>query len=66
MDHGKLTTGRQLSWFLKMVGAASGVASAPTMVPAAVVMTGSPLSSSLTQEALIWRVNGMSLGGNGG
>jgi hypothetical protein len=67
MDHGKLVMGRQLSWFLMMLGAASGVALALMMVPAAVVTTGSPpLSNSLTRDALIRRVDGMSLGGNGG
>jgi hypothetical protein len=66
-DHGKLAMGRQLSWFLKTVGAASGVASALTMILAAVVTMGSPPpSSSLTREALIRWVDGASLGSNGG
>jgi hypothetical protein len=67
IDHRKLAMGRQLGWFLKTVGAASGVVSALTTVPAAVVTTGSPPpSSSLTQVALIRWVDDASLGGNGG
>jgi hypothetical protein len=66
-DHRKLAMGRQLGWFLKTVGAASGVVSALTTVLAAVVTKGSPPpSSSLTRVALIRWVDDASLGGNGG
>jgi hypothetical protein len=66
MDHGKLATGKQVSWFLKTVGVASTIASAPTMVLVAVVTTGSPPpSSSLTRVALIQRFDGASLSSNG-
>jgi hypothetical protein len=55
---------RWLDRFLKMVGAASGVALASAAVLAAVVtMGGPPPSSSLTREALIQRVNSVTSGG---
>jgi hypothetical protein len=61
-DHGRLATGRQLGRCLVTVREVSGEAS----VPATVLMMGSPPpSSSLTEEALIWRVDSASLGGNG-
>jgi hypothetical protein len=62
IDHGKLATGRQLGRCLVTVRAVSGGASVLVMV----LTTGSPPpSSSLTEEALIRRVDGASLEGNG-
>jgi hypothetical protein len=54
--------GRQLGRFLKMMGVASDVAPAPTMV----VMTGGPPSSGgLTKEVLIRWGDSASSGGYG-
>jgi hypothetical protein len=62
-DHGKLATERQLSWCLVIVRAVSGEA----LVLATVLTMGSPPpSNNLTQGALIWRVDGVSLESNGG
>jgi hypothetical protein len=58
--------GRQLGRFLKMMGAASDVAPAPTMVPTMVVTTGGPPSSGgLTKEVLIQWGDSASSGGYG-
>jgi hypothetical protein len=58
IDHGKLATGRQLGQCLVTVRTVSGGASVSAMV----LTTGSPPpSSSLTEEALIRRVDGASL-----
>jgi hypothetical protein len=66
MGHGMRTTGRRLGRFLKMVGAAYGVALAPTVIPAVVVLSGGPPPRrSLTREALIRWVEGTRLGSYG-
>jgi hypothetical protein len=64
---GRRSTGRQLGWFLKTIGAASGIAPAPMTVLAMVVMMrGPPSSGGLAREVLIWRGDNASLGGYGG
>jgi hypothetical protein len=61
--HGKLAMGRWLSRFMETVGAAPSVA----LALAAVAMTGGPPpTSSLTRQALIRWVDGVSSGGYGG
>jgi hypothetical protein len=64
---GRRSTGRQLGRFLKMMGVASSVASAPAMVPMTVASTGGPPSSDgLTREVLIQQGDSASSGGYGG
>jgi hypothetical protein len=65
-DHGKLAMGRQLDRCLVMVRVVSSAALVLVTVPVMVLTMGSPPpSTSLTQEALIHRVDGASLEGNG-
>jgi hypothetical protein len=67
MGNGMRSMGRRLGRFLKMMGAAFGVASAPEMVPMMLVTMGDPPpSGGLTWEALIrWGDDAIS-GGYGG
>jgi hypothetical protein len=60
---GRRSTGRQLSRFLKTMGAASGVALAPVMVSS---MGGPPSSGGLTRKVLIQRGDSASSGDYGG
>jgi hypothetical protein len=66
-DHEKLVMGRQFGQCLVAVRVVSSEALVLATVPVMVLMMGSLLPScSLTQEALIRRVDGVSLEGNGG